>query len=474
MGMQTVDGALISLIPYIRLSRAALPLSYLAYGSCPVGRDAPIFFTATCTNLCESIQPQSQDGGSVVIIAREEDVAQCFVVEQVRPQAFVLCPLAPWIGLTSLTKLSIPHEQGRQFADGSRISEQAQDHWWAGSVLSLENDNAPLEATELDLDAPVDEDMPTADVPNDSKVTDQGRHASESIKTPQFSDDATHAFDLDLHPQLTFEQVCCAIVEQYLDILYKSTASLAYFAKGPLSRARASIALSPSGDTKLDGLAAAMRLMVHDPSKLDKKYRLKLPELLTTIGSEQQSNGTSKAKRTKKLKRAAPGKDGLYNIERDYVRAWYSNAGPTTNPASGQKPWKNPLLSLQFREYLLQIILVLEVMAIEASLLKDQPEPVGPNASTDLEARTKSEKGNKKSKLEHDLEGVLAGLVDKISIWQSVGLDQAPSEEARQLGETRPENAPDGREKGIDRIGEFYSDVLIPLCVYTLYQPCYC
>ncbi|KAK3096326.1 hypothetical protein LTR53_019409, partial [Teratosphaeriaceae sp. CCFEE 6253] len=107
--------------------------------------------------------------------------------------------------------------------------------------------------------------------------------------------------------------------KQYLGALYLSRMSLAYFTKGPLSRARAAFS-DPASALELSNLTAFLREAIMTASMADKKYRDAVSgvviELPHTGLKTPEENGKAQKKRKWKSKR---DKTGLLQDEKEYV-----------------------------------------------------------------------------------------------------------------------------------------------------------
>ena len=141
---------------------------------------------------------------------------------------------------------------------------------------------------------------------------------------------------------------------QYLETLYVSRTSLAYFAKGVLGRMRNSF----SEDMTI--ASDFYRSYVLPLKKFDLKYK-------TTINEMCQNLSVTRASARSKKKSAAPkvAKNGLYTDEKDFVIKWWdSRPHHATNSASlsSQKAQVHAAIAeLRIREAMMQILLILEV-----------------------------------------------------------------------------------------------------------------
>ena len=253
-----------------------------------------------------------------------------------------------------------------------------------------------------------------------------------------------------------------------ISILTKVQAPLAYFAKGPLSRARACFQSYDEVSRAPSGLIAHLRSLILPLPTMDRKYRETIPELIKELPfdlpSEDDGAGIlalwMKGRRSKKVKM---GKDGLYPSEKGSIAQWWltkdiSNYASDT-PESREEVTKSLLLEQRFRETQLQIILVLETLAIESSTSGLTPAIENPESQPAIMADNKEKA--KKPKKPQDLDTILDLLVDRLSIWQSM-----TAEEKSERNQPRPDPEHTKKDKSsakANQLHQFCVDVIIPL-----------
>ncbi|KAL9091230.1 MAG: hypothetical protein Q9159_001525 [Coniocarpon cinnabarinum] len=265
--------------------------------------------------------------------------------------------------------------------------------------------------------------------------------------------------DADVVP---LETVASNLIENYLDSLYLSKASLAYFAKANLARARAAIGTDP---LRQASLVTYVRSMILAHSSFDRKYRETLPETIDSLRTEVQhlERGLEERKpprrKLKNFKKCKPGKNGLHTAESDYVRDWWRNQDISGGMAESGNLATTLQGELRLREIFLQIILIMEAMALEAALppaLDTQPATL--TEAADLATRPST---IKKSKKPQNLEMALEMLVDRLCIWQSI---EAVEDDKGDKENDRTEHSPQrlGPSASKDKLQEFCQHILIP------------
>lgn len=400
-----------------------------------------------------------------MIIAREQQSRQLYAVERIQRNCYIACPLAVPIRLYQLAKLA--SDTGHDVPVAARCDPNFQQcrSWWSTATLHPKCQEPSL-ADDVPLQTVLVRSQTGKPHSDPATATTGHRTLANPQAYPKVLEDSPGLCDTTVDPPLTVEAVCCTVVEQYLDTLYKSKASLAYFAKGPLSRARAVKCLPRVGNDACQSLTGSLRSMVHSTAILDKKYRSKLPELIKSAGHARCTDpAMRKPQKPRKLKKPKPGKDGMYSVEPDFLTAWWeANELLNTSPSTEQV-LKYQLTQLQFRESLLQIILILEIMAIEGDVssksdIATKTSDGDSKASLEL---SESQIPARKEKRPQNLESSLDMHIDKVCIWQSVdqtsSQEQAGHNEAAGSGASEPHNA----GHGSDKLKEFYIDVLLPL-----------
>jgi DNA replication regulator SLD3 len=269
---------------------------------------------------------------------------------------------------------------------------------------------------------------------------------------------------------------------QYLETLYTSKTSLAYFAKGPLVRARTQVQSIPT--CHFSDLADYCRDSVIPTKKMDLKYRDSIVNVLRGLavleapgGVEEVQKASTKLKgKPKSSKQRRIGKDGLYPTEKDFIVSWWHGRTlrdsdvPTAESRTCEM--KTAVADLRTRETEMQILLILEALALEGAekatvadeatrpLIKEEPLEQGQDAAL-------TEFPQFKKKKQPDLSSELDLLVDRLCIWHTVGLEDV----SRLLGEKQDlGNGSDAHSK--DKLRDFCSDVIIPFYSARLPEQC--
>ena len=322
------------------------------------------------------------------------------------------------------------------------------------------------------------------------------------------------------------------LIHHYLDSLYLSRISLAYFAKGPLSRLRGA-AVAGGVDCEKGGgrrvlslleLADFLRAAMLTPSLLEKKYKETLPAVirgvygsdddddnndhdgsgLSTLMKAAKPDEKQRKRKERKKRPLKPGKNGLFPNEEDVVKKWWLTCdrglagGGEFSSSTTVSPFKTKveamtarLGALRLREIFAQIIIALEVLAVEgSSAFADEQKAedavaAAADATTagqgDIAHEKKKAKKGEEDKVENDVKSkqrgrqkakkkkqdvqlVLDLLVDKLCIWRSIEQQELSFKESssRDGNATRDGKARKDLES-TDVLADFCVEVIIPL-----------
>lgn len=250
------------------------------------------------------------------------------------------------------------------------------------------------------------------------------------------------------------------LVQQYLSALYLSQASLVFFAKSALSRARASL---KGGECILSD---NLRTMLLSNKVADKKYKTSIPTVVKELppsfaGSEPTSMTPDQtSKKPKKMSSRKPklGRNGLYKDEAAFVEQWWqarSFQEYTVHSANPDQPSDSLTSSLRIRESQLQVLLCLEIMSLTAAT---SAVPRLANSTSELDSQILP--------ILKDPLTILEMLLDRISIWQSllVSLDQ-PAKDALDTASQDVEQASPATtmHQSQDTLRDFFHEVVQPL-----------
>jgi DNA replication regulator SLD3 len=444
------------------LERSQLPLSFLDPAPTTSSLPATRLFSANLEAL--EIEDETDTTGtkpSMLLIASLEAESTLYAVERVNSGIFALCKLCSWVkigylddsAMVAYTPISRP-----VLAEKSDANARM---WWQKAAINQQADDSVLSKTSkrarLSMVPPVlPEQKLRPEIP-------EAPPAEPKVLPAEIQETLAE-------PQVTGQQVFETLVQQYLGALYKSKSSLAFFAKGPLSRTRAACTTSTLEDLTILSLTSFLRSMLLTMASMDKKYREKLPAMIkefphTTLSDfEQEAPTSTKKRKSKKLPRLS--RDGTYSIEEDYVKRWWYTEDSRRQDETAEQLMKRKIGDLRVRETLAQVILILEILALEATPEYKAAEAAGKVTEEDTQEIQKlgdadPKKKKRKSKKPADLVILLDLLMDKLSIWQSIEND-GPATETQKTNDLSSRDN-DGKLQDRDLLASFCIEVVIPL-----------
>ncbi|KAF4620089.1 hypothetical protein G7Y89_g14730 [Cudoniella acicularis] len=415
----------------------------------------------------------------MMLIARLDDGRTLYAVEREDRGLHVLCRLGSWVNLQQLKDAAVVPRQ-----ELSKRSERA-----FGISAGLPNTAILIATSETSkytkkkrLAIEAIQSMikrPTTAMTESRMINPEPERVTESQSTVELVEPAVPEEPVS---QPTAAEIFENVRTQYFEALYLSKASLAYFAKGPLSRARAAFHLDFDSALDMNDHVAFLESLIMSTTLLDKKYREGVPGCVSLIDIQGQSeddvNGAPpKTKKRKSAKKMKPGKTGLYPAEETLIRRWWAghdddaeSGGPG---ASKEELTKSRIAQLRIRETQLQMIMILEVLALQPLAL--QPEDSGeglPSGLPTSNAVSEKEKPVKAKKPDH-LSMLIDIHIDRLCIWQSIQLEAGKilSTESQTSTEKLDGSAPELRHTD-NILRDFCIEVIAPFFSARLPDRC--
>ncbi|KAF2422394.1 hypothetical protein EJ08DRAFT_682709 [Tothia fuscella] len=454
-----------TLKPLLRLERSRLPLSYL--DPAPTDSILPTtrLFSAHIDVLDRNDGTKNEETKPpMLLIASLESESSLHAVERVKHGVFALCKLCNWVKVEHLEDTS-----GVSYTPITRPplvekSDVNAENWWTKAVVPQGFDKSggikPAKRPRLAMSLPQTTPQPEV-----------------LLNTPTLPVPEPAAFPIDTSepnqgPEISSQQVFETLVHEYLSALYKSKTSLAFFAKGPLSRARAACLTVAQEDLSLSALTAFLRSMLLTMSSMDKKYREKLPGMInefshaTLSDFEQESPIVAKKRKLKKHPKLS--REGTYLMEESHVKRWWFTEDVRRQDETNEQLLRRKIGDLRVRETLAQVILILEILALEAlpefktaaldsiAIKKETQE----TQETQNEPILDAKKTFRKFRKPVDLILRLDLLMDKLSIWQSIENDGPAAESQQATDLSSRDNS--GKLQDRDLLASFCIEVIIP------------
>lgn len=204
---------------------------------------------------------------------------------------------------------------------------------------------------------------------------------------------------------------------------------------------------------------------------IDKKYRDGIPTCISLVDiqdhSEDNADLATKAKKRKSTKKMKPGKNGLYPNEDALIRKWWSGHDDEAESGapgdSRDERTKRRISQLRIRETQLQMIIILEILALQRTFNSEDVEGDLPTALPTTEAVDIKQKPIKCKKSDH-LTMLIDVHIDRLCIWQSLAVEEAtkgPTSHTQSSSEHK--DASTGRATHTDILRDFCIEVIAPL-----------
>lgn len=200
--------------------------------------------------------------------------------------------------------------------------------------------------------------------------------------------------------------------------------------------------------------------------KMDLKFRETLPATVHDVVLSISDDEVAPKKR--KSKKKTLGRNGLYSEEPDFIRLWWKNRTLTeigsSVETSRDAEIKKHVSDLRLRETQLQILLILETIALETAAAEEAKKA----GQEEARAETTTEKPKPKSKKAQDLNVMLELHLDRLCIWHAVSFDDTAASDTQASGN----NQQSGKTGGNDAMRDFCTEVIIPFYASRLPDRC--
>ncbi|KFY96966.1 hypothetical protein V500_02259 [Pseudogymnoascus sp. VKM F-4518 (FW-2643)] len=456
--------------PIALLSRSDFPLSCL-------DRSRPALSALPDSRLYEShvkILELEQRMGStpVVLIAQLDDNKALYAVEYESKGLYVLFKLGSWVDLGKLCSVAVvsrpytkPYKHdnpqdvtGRGASANNAFSPAESDKYSKKKRLAIEAIQSMVKRPSTSQSLNIEQTASTEPLSTTLPLEPVQDAQPDPVAPIQPLQDAALE-------QPRAEDILDGVRSQYLDTLYLSKVSTAYFAKGPLSRARAAFHLDLDSTLQMKDLTQFLDTLVLPTNILDKKYKDGLQEFVSTLdpGNESDLDADMKSRpKKRKSKKVKLGKNGLYNTEDSFIKSWWKNhdADAEVPGTAREDTTRSRISKLRVREILLQIILILETLALQKLC-----PPFDPDDGLPLPAVTETTSGDKtarnKAKKPRDLPALVAVHLDRLSIWSlSAGEGTSTSKPGTTSNASNLSTA--GGSDATDILRNFCLEVVVP------------
>ncbi len=451
------------------ISRSQLPLTFLDTSSADLVHSSSLFSARISILENNGDSEKKQDGNPKVLIARHEAKKNLYAIEQVQKHVYSICRLAAWLKEKEVADLWDPSNRTAWYPSSEPIIPTT-GAWWQSAVVVTQPTQQLAERTRITMMRRKAMQPP---VTKDLQEPVNSLNATEIQDTNPAFAQSPREVPVDVP---SAQEQLAALLQHYLDAVYMSKTSLAYFAKGPITRIRNAFTSPEPGAPPTHELTAFLRSMLLSPKASEKKYYEKLPTIIKAIpigslSDEEPMDVPVKSKVSKKKVKLS--REGVYPHEGLIVKKWWKSEllnGDGMGAETVDQRIKRRIGDLRVRETLAQLILMLEIVALEATsvhkpTLKEEPllnETQAPT-QTDEEPLFKPKKRERKL---DDINLQLDLLLDKLCIWHA-------TEEAGILDfDTKPsrqnEFSEGGNNSTNDRLHSFCVEVIIPFYINRL------
>ncbi|KAK0656353.1 DNA replication regulator SLD3-domain-containing protein [Cercophora newfieldiana] len=438
--------------------------------------------------------------GSNVLLARSETSHAVYAIEREEGGLYVICKLGPWVDIEALSrKATVVCSERIRTSKPPRIDTGVRP--LITPAMHKDNKKRRLCIEEIQSmvrrrpttsagsqsrpSTPVIPATPASETfhSQSDRMTvpaiepDVGPESAPTVTAPENETQVPAAAD-EVVALPTAEDIFQNIRTQYLEALYHSMGSLAYFAKGPLSRARAAFHLDCDANLEMNDLIDFLRSLVMTTIIIDKKYRETLPSIIEKANTlaDDSDAGAAKPKK-RKPKKPKLGKDGLYPSEAEHIMRWWAANKPAAvgddEKTITSSETRYHVSCLRRRETQLQMIIILEILALEPLRrpLETGDDSQLPGMDSQLTSREDSQEPTVKKRTRTNLPVLLDVHADRLCIWQTT-----MSDETKALAESQV--LPDGEhtqksEKGnADPLRDFCVDIVVPFFSARLPELC--
>ncbi|OAL50525.1 hypothetical protein IQ07DRAFT_621294 [Pyrenochaeta sp. DS3sAY3a] len=428
-------------------------------------------FSATINALENNEDTQGRPSANhKVLIARYENKRILYAIERVQPGVYSICRLANWLMEKEVADLWDPAVLSTWPAPHKSDVSKGMDStgaWWQHAMVETQPSEPPVKRAKMTMMRPKIA----------TKVTEAEPEGLAGVSHPVENEPASIGADnISQEPSIDMpspQEQLALLLQQYLEAVYMSKTSLAYFAKGPVTRLRNAFMSPAEGAPSTHELVTFLRSMLLSPKASEKKYYDKLPALIKAIppgffSDEESKTGAGKVRKSKKKVKLS--REGVYPHEEDIIRKWWVLELPNGESMGGEtmdQRIKRRIGELRVRETLAQMILMLEIVALEALSTYNPPPEEGMDPAKTLAEEALQAKPPKRQKKLDDINLQLDLLLDRLCIWhatEEVGIidfDIGPSKNTEGFGGS-------SKNRVNDRLHSFCVEVIIPFYVNRL------
>lgn len=230
-----------------------------------------------------------------------------------------------------------------------------------------------------------------------------------------------------------------------------------------MSRARSTFRLDLEANLDMSDLIEFLKSLILTTIQIDKKYRDAVPEMISKMKNDVDSSDDC-SKRKRRTKKFKLGKDGLYPAEDESILEWWNANKPDLKDDQTSitiQQIKSHVSLLRTRETQLQMILILEILALEPLRADDPAENSLPTLPGAAEAAGQMAPPPKKRN-KHNLPVLIDVHADRLTIWQSTASDEQLILEDSQVSH-HPGQSGTQQKASTEPLKDFCVDIILPL-----------
>lgn len=215
----------------------------------------------------------------------------------------------------------------------------------------------------------------------------------------------------------------------------------------------------------MNDLVDFLKTLVMTTVQIDKKYRATIPDTITQLKTLVETSDEENKPRKRRAKKMKIRKNGLYPGEEDHVRKWWTANKVEASDEDGNIPpalAKSHVDLLRARETQLQMILIMEILALEPlTVQENDAENQLPGLSAALGSDRAPTAQTPKKRSKHNFPVLLDVHADRLCIWQSTASDELRLLEDSQAITQAPGQP--AQRASADPLKDFCTDIILPL-----------
>ncbi|POS86247.1 hypothetical protein EPUL_001156 [Erysiphe pulchra] len=415
-----------SLQPLVVLPRSRLPLSFLDFLSSANSLGSTRLFKTHVKAL------DLEDNQPMVLVARDKESRNLFALEKEGRGLYAVCQIGSWVSLQKLYDAAGTTKQSPSKAftraepfssvispsklgavsprPGAKNSNEKNRRLVIEAIQSMVKKSSTLPQTE-----PFKQVEDANPLPLENELSPVLKPVNSTLDGISSSQSSTEIFE--------------NIRTHYFETLYLSRISLAYFVKGPISRARAAFHPETTYNIGLNDYCAFLYTLIMPISLINKKYKDGVSNCILNFDAVDYCDNMDdiklKTKKKNRTKMSKLRKNGLYSNEDILVQKWWAShedekddLNLAVTETTKDELMKSRISELRIRETQLQIILILEALTFQVSSSYTHETD---NSRPGL--NLKKAKGKKLSYTPSDLHILIDIYVDRLCIWQSIAIE---------------------------------------------------